>query len=670
MPLDDLLPPLDDRTYDDLVSEIRTRISRYAPEWRPSAWTDLNDNDPGITLTQVFAWLCDMLLYRLNRVPTLTYVKFLDLIGIKLTAAAAAQAEVTLPVAFDSTVPKRTFVLVPERTQLSADPGDGGPTLIFETTRSLVAFRAAIDAVASYDPATGFMVLTDVNAQAAQGFEPFGARAPKDAYLAIGLQDPEDLPGQVLDFAVVATGDQGGVPYVTSAPSVMTSLAPATLVWEYCNAGTWSSLTVLKDDTLALTRTGHVVLKLPSSGITAASKCSVLPSDTQTRYWLRARVVDSQYERPPELLAIRMNTVPVEQAETIRDETVGGSDGTRNQTFQLANAPVLPNTLKLDIQVSDENPDRWVEVADLDSSGPNDNVFTLDGATGEIRTGDGEHGNVPVAYASDPDGNVVAREYRFGGGSRGNVPAGAISTLVTAVAGIDPSRIANLQPAHSGREQETLDEAKDRAPATLRSRDRAVSAADFEYLAEQAGTIRRAKALPGFHPDFPGVLLPGVVSVVVVPDAAPDAPNPPMPSDGTLRTVCQFLDERRLLTTEVFVLKPTYQRVEVRGEIIVLDAADSANVHDALVDALREYFDPLRGGDDTSKPGWPFGGTISYARVYQRVAGVAGVSSITSLVIALDDEEQPPFVDVNIDPHGLLYSTDHALNVHFAGAAA
>ncbi len=91
MPLDDLLPQLDDRTYDDLVREVRTRIARYTPEWRPgeSAWTDVNDSDPGVTLAQVFAWLSEMLLYRMNRVPALNYIKFLQLIGIELRAGRA-----------------------------------------------------------------------------------------------------------------------------------------------------------------------------------------------------------------------------------------------------------------------------------------------------------------------------------------------------------------------------------------------------------------------------------------------------------------------------------------------------------------------------------------------------------------------------------------------------
>jgi predicted phage baseplate assembly protein len=657
MPLEDLLPKLDDRTYDDIVREVRTRVARYAPEWRPgaSAWTDVNDNDPGITLAQVFAWLSEMLLYRLNRVPALNYIKFLQLIGVELKAAEPAQAEVTAGV--DTGFPE-PVVRIPERAQFSADPGDGGTILLFESKAAFVAFRAVLEAVLGYDPDIDFTSLTDNNAQAAQPFEPFGPRAPEGAFLALGLQDPAPLPPETLDLAVVAAGSQQGVPYVTCSGGPMAISAPATLAWEYNDAGVWRTLTLLRDDTLSLTRSGHIKLKLPAAGIPLTAKASVPPTDPTLRYWIRARVVQSQYEQPPRLLAIRMNTFGVEQAETIRDEVLGGSDGSRDQKFRLANRPVLANSLKLDIQVSDEGPEHWTEVPDFFGSGPTDNHYTLNRTTGEIRTGDGVNGNVPVAYIGDPGGNVVAREYRFGGGRRGNVVANTITTLVTPVPGLDPGTVTNLQPAHSGRDEETLEEAKKRAPSTLRSRDRAVTAGDFEYLASQAASIKRAKALPGFHPDFPNMRIPGVVSVVVVPDVATDRP---MPSDATLRQVCRYLDERRLLTTEVFVLKPGYQHVEIRAEIVALDNADAAGVHDDVVKTLVDYFHPLRGGENGL--GWPFGSTIHHSRVYQRVLAVPGVARIERLNIVLDDEEHGDCTDVPIARHGLLFSTEHTIVV-------
>ena len=95
---------------------MRTRIARYTPEWTP-VWTDVNDNDPGITMVQVFAWLAEMLTYRMNKVPELNYIKFLQLLGIELSAAEPAQAEVTFPVKSSFTEP---LIIVPERTQITA----------------------------------------------------------------------------------------------------------------------------------------------------------------------------------------------------------------------------------------------------------------------------------------------------------------------------------------------------------------------------------------------------------------------------------------------------------------------------------------------------------------------------------------------------------------------
>ena len=57
------LPKLDDRTYADLVAEARSLIPTYDPDW-----TNHNPSDPGITLIELFAWLAEMLIYRLDQV--------------------------------------------------------------------------------------------------------------------------------------------------------------------------------------------------------------------------------------------------------------------------------------------------------------------------------------------------------------------------------------------------------------------------------------------------------------------------------------------------------------------------------------------------------------------------------------------------------------------------
>ena len=83
-------PNLDDRKFQDIVSEARRKIPQYCPEW-----TDYNLSDPGITLIELFAWMTDMILYRMNRVPERNYIKFMELIGVRLQPPRPARVDVT-----------------------------------------------------------------------------------------------------------------------------------------------------------------------------------------------------------------------------------------------------------------------------------------------------------------------------------------------------------------------------------------------------------------------------------------------------------------------------------------------------------------------------------------------------------------------------------------------
>jgi hypothetical protein len=47
-----IAPILDDRRYEELVNEIKTRVPRYAPEW-----TDYNDSDLGVSMLQSVSWI-------------------------------------------------------------------------------------------------------------------------------------------------------------------------------------------------------------------------------------------------------------------------------------------------------------------------------------------------------------------------------------------------------------------------------------------------------------------------------------------------------------------------------------------------------------------------------------------------------------------------------------
>jgi predicted phage baseplate assembly protein len=652
MPLADYIPKLDDRSYDDILAEVRTRIARYTPEWKP-VWTDLNDNDPGITLAQVFAWMTEMLIYRMNLVPELNYYKFLELLGIELNPAEPAAAEITFPVREDYEEP---CAAVPARTQVSAETAGGEAPLIFETERALTALTMQLASLQTFD-GYAYTDITDSNEEATDGFAPFGKLAGEDSALLFGFSGKGAFPAKTeLDLAVFAA-DSGKkpAPYACGLAD-SGGYASATICWEYWNGTLWAKMDLLKDETYAFTRSGHVHLRTPAKD---SLKKAVVGEETEALYWIQGRVARSRYERVPQLLAVRTNTVPARQAETLEDEVLGGSTGERDQVLTLSRTPVLKGTLKLEVDEGDGFTE-WKEVEDFFGSSPQDRHFVLNRTSGEVRFGDGLNGAIPVKNAANASANVVAREYQVGGGKRGNAAAGAIKNLVTPVEGVDAAAVANLLAASGGRDEETIDEAKKRAPAFIKSRCRAVTAEDFEFFAMQAAEIKRACALPLHHPDFPGVDVPGVVTVIVVPDSESDTPTP---SEGTLRTVCAYLDQRRLLTTELYVMKPAYQMVEVSAGIIVRDSADLGKVKSAVEDDLEAYFHALKGGEDGS--GWPFGGTISYSRLFARIFSVDGVESIQNMKIALDRVTAEEYQNVPIQPGALLYSGTHKIQVSY-----
>jgi predicted phage baseplate assembly protein len=648
MPLDSYIPVIDNRQYADIVAEARTRIERYTPEW-----TDVNDNEPGMALVQLLAWMTELLIYRLSLVPELNYLKFLELIGIELNPAQSATAEISFPVVPTISAP---YVIVPLHAQVSAQSSDGTTPIVFETERALYALTAALASVLVFDGYI-FTDRTQANQNLQSSFQPFGPSPQAGAALMLGFQYSGPFP-QVevnLDFW---TSSAQPTPAMTNCGLPDTQAFPsAQLAWEYWSGSEWDTLTLLKDETVALQRSGHVYLKTPPPG---SLQPGMFGAVTTPLYWIRARIAGGSYEQPPAILSVRTNTVTATQAQTVTAEVLGGSDGSPNQTFTLTNTPVLAGTLQLQVNETGTDFETWAEVTDFFGSDANAQVYVLDRTTGEIRFGDGVNGAIPLANVDNPTGNIVAQTYRYGGGEVGNVPAGALSTMQTSVTGVDESKVTNLFAASGGSDEETLADAQERAPQALKTRCRAVTADDFQALAQQAANIARANTLPLTNPNFPGVSVPGSITVVVVPNT-PD-PNP-MPTSATIRTVCAYLNQRRLLTCELYVVPPAYQLVEIQASVIADNSADLAEVTTAITNTLLTYLHPLTGGSDGT--GWPFGGTIYYSALFQQIFSTSGVSRVENMIIVLDGIAYPMCQDVPIKSGALVYSTEHQIQVNY-----
>ncbi len=654
-------PNLDDRQFADIVSQAKTLIPRYAPEW-----TNFNDSDPGITLVQLFAWMTDILVYRLNQVPDLNYIKFLQLLGIELNAAQPATVDLT----FSLSRPDIQSVIVPQGTQVAA-AASGTQPIVFETDESLIAIGAQLTAVQTYD-GLGYLNATSKNNMPNQWFYAFGQNPQPGSALLLGFSAQTVFPSDQINLAVTLYSNPV-TPLVAQCGAALPP--PATIAWEYWDGRQWDPISLDSDGTRAFSQNGHILFPGPGTFIQAAPLGKV----TGSLYWIRARLVTANYEMPPQVSAILTNTISATQALTISDEVLGGSDGTPNQTFQTANAPVVVLSTPVPVTNSDGTKATitslrlevdegqgfmvWQQVDDFFASGPDDPHFVLDLTTGQISFGDGEHGRIPGANLASPTDNIVARSYRFGGGSQGNVAAQMITQLQTFVASV--SSVTNYAAAQGGTDEESVANAKLRAPLALKSNDRAVTSDDFEYLSTQApgANVIRANALPLFHPNFPNGQIPGVVTVIVVPNS--NAPNP-TPNQTTLQAVCSYLDAHRLLTTEVYVAGPTYRKIKVQASLVVQPGSDLATVKNAVSAALTTFFGPLTGGPDGT--GWPFGGEIYYSDVYRTIIQIPGVQRVQNnqLVLFLDDQRQQLCRDVPINPGELLYNDPQGHDIQVA----
>jgi predicted phage baseplate assembly protein len=655
MPLADLYPIIDDRRYSDIVAEARTRIPRYTSEW-----TDLNENEPGMAVIELFGWMTELLIYRLGKVPALNYLKFLELLGIELTPARPASAEIRFPMQPTFLEP---YAIIPLHTQVESEEPDEEGSIVFETERAIVALTALLDAVQTTN-GLSFQDVSAANVDTATVFLPFGPNSAPGNAVLFGFNSTLPFPAVEINLAFwVKPPTTGGSVYVACGAVLP---PPATFAWEYWNGQDWFPLDLLKDETAAFSRSGHVYLNAPPKNSMVAA---VIGKVAGSRYWIRARLVTASYQRAPRLVAVRTNTVSAVQAQTIDNEILGGSNGRPEQTLRMTGRPILPGTLQLVVDEGDGEV-VWQEVSDFFASGPDDQAYVLDRTIGEVRFGDGRRGRIPVANARRP-ANIIARQYRFGGGSRGNLGAGKLTSLRGSIGGVEAAGVTNLFPAVGGSNEESLDDAKRRVPQTLKSRDRAVTEADFELHAKAAGGIARARALPLFHPDFPGVQVPGVISVIVVPH--PDNPDDeaPMPTESTLRNVCRYLDCRRLATVELYVVAPRYREIAITAEVIANDDADLAEVKQKALAAMRRYFHPLEGGDDSTLDkrgsGWPFGGGIYYSLVLQRLI-VPGVKRVVKLEIELEGKDYPECTDVTLDAYALLKNGAYAISVRYEDA--
>lgn len=655
-------PNLDDRTFEELLRDLQLLIPTYTPEWN-----DWNESDPGTTLLQLWAHVAETILYRLNRLPELAYVKFLELVGLRLRPARPATADLTFtPQPGFRPPPSGSGITVPAGTPVTAPPPAGGEPLTFETDVALDLVRAPLVSVQVADGGS-FTDVSGLNGPDGSSFRPLGwvPQVGNALYLGFAPPDPP-ITGRVFPRAVrlrvFPPRDRTRVP--GPVPGV-------TLVWEYRRGRDdprWRRLQTFEDGTGALTRGGYLLVEGPRE----IDPVDRIGEVEEPRLWLRARLAAGTYPAgdPPEIDFVAPNTVPARNLATVRDEVVGISEGHPDQTFTLRHAPMQPESLVLEVEDAAVSGGRaltvWERHDDLLAAEPRTPGYTVDGASGVLTFGDGRRGRIPLAGA-----RIVAREYRHGASAAGNVAAGAITTVATFVPGVQS--VVNPLPAVGGADVQRIEELRRDAPAELRTQRRAVSAADHVALALQVGTVARATALPLAHPEHRNVDVPGSVTVVVVPEGPERAPQP---SPELLDEVRSHLDTRRVIGTELHVVGPRYHEIKVVAEVEAEPYASFDTLAlaikgavDAELDPLGRPAPPLPGQQPASEPkrgpGREFGRDLVPTSLYSVILGVAGAAAVPVLQVELDGA---PWDDLGtsivLDPDELLHGADdHEITV-------
>ncbi len=257
----------------------------------------------------------------------------------------------------------------------------------------------------------------------------------------------------------------------------------------------------------------------------------------------------------------------------------------------------------------------WRPVTDLIAAGPGNEVFVVeleDDGEANLRFGDGVHGRRP------PAGETFTAQYRIGAGAVGNVGADSIAHIVSTDSGI--VRVRNPLPATGGTEPEATERVREIAPATFRTQQRAVTAADYADVARAAGGIQMARARARWTGSW------RTMAVTVDPEKTDrlDA--------GTQTRVLNRLDRFRMAGADVAVRRPRYVPLEVAIDVCVASDYSAADVERALLDRLGTAALPDGGRGLFHPDNFTFGQPIWLSQIYGAVYGVEGIESATVTV--------------------------------------
>ena len=639
-------PNLDDRGFQDLVDEAKRLVQLRNPEW-----TDHNVSDPGVTLIETFAYMTDQLIYRLNRVPDLHYVKFLDLLGEKMIPPSAAVARIE----FWLSVPQEVDISIPRGTLVSTVRTGNDRAVTFATMADFTIPTVDCKQLLTKAVEEGFESHDEQRALGEE-FQVFSPRPEVGDALYIGLTNAaSDCFVRLLlacDDEVEGIGvDPLNPPYIVEA-------------WD---GHKWVKSRILSDETGGLNRPGNIDLFIAEHVVSTIGGVQAA--------WLRIIVVETVGNQPaylhtPEILSIGADTlggvIDASHCEPIGNEVLGPCTGTPGDRLHLGQVPLVAGQMSLEIEVSGARGwTTWSRVESFADSGPMDRHFVLDEVSGQLRFGPvirlPEGGSRRYGATPEPQAMVRIPRYLVGGGLIGNVEARTLSVLRSGIPFV--STVVNPQAAHGGSDAETLEDVKERAAITVRTQMRAVTARDYELLVAMAApSIARVSCI-----DATSMGKPGHVLIQIVPRVTRDVSDfeALQPREEVLKEIRTFIDPRRPLGAIVHIEPPKYLGVSVVARIALEPGASQARVIAGADAALRSFMHPVEGGYDGK--GWPFGHPLLLGDVHARLQRVPGLLYVDVVRLVPVDivtgEHGAPGDKVQVGQRDLIFCVGNEIEV-------
>jgi hypothetical protein len=583
-----LIPPkLDDRSWQEIVDQTKALIPKYTKEW-----TDQSPSDLGITLLELFAWIAEGMIYRLNKVPEKSYLTLLNLIGITRDPATPARTVLRFQTDKEGTLSKGLKVSTP--------PTETNPGIVFETEDDVLISNFKLKHVAHI---VGGKTI------------PMKWVEPPFAPLVLNRSEEEQ---------VVYFGFEGVPPQEFSLLANVSQQhgSGGTVTWGYSMEDTgecYPKISSINDGTRAFS----VVATRPII-FTEVKAWKWIPVSNQNKfgtnenlYWLELRI-DQEVQATIDFII--SNAAIATTAITVNSPPEAFvANGKPFFSIELAHTPIYqkPNTTDqfshVEVKVDAELWKRYDELPAGASQG-----YMLNPVTGTITFGNYDKQASPDGHGSIPASETTIEvTYRYvASGNAGNVGPGLLTIPVNPENGINLT-VTNVVSATNGADEEPIEETIRRAPGALRNRSRAVTADDYEYLTREASReVAIVRCLQGaftitekrqtFDPNFFGQ-----VTVLIVPTATESNPYP-QPTEDLLATVKAFLNDRRILGTKLDVRGPTYKPINVVIKVTFFDGFGQDRKEPLLAELkaqVQKILHPIHGG--SNRNGWAIGQAVT-----------------------------------------------------------